>query len=314
VSRFVFGLVLLLAGLVAALLVRRMPARALGRASGQPVSLAPAGGILALLGLVLAVTSCVKSVPAASVGIPTTFGQIGADLQPGVHFLAPWTDVHAESTRLQQYVMVHQSNEGAVQGDDSITVVSKDDVSLPVDLTINYSVDPGHANELFRPVGSVDNLKGIVIRPAARSAVPAVFARYDADQAATTSRDALAAAIGERLRPQLVFHGVLLDAVQIRAIQLPDSLLKAAQDKLTAQQQVAQAQFTQQQATVDAQTARIRAQGQADANTILAKSLTPEVNCANFLSRLADLKVVLGSTPCAGGSSSPAPVIVNATK
>ncbi len=313
-SRFVFGIILLLAGLVAALAVRRLRTGAFGGDKPRDVSLRPVGLTLALLGGVLAVSSCIKSVPAASVGIPTTFGQIGADLQPGVHFLAPWTDVHAESTRLQQYVMVHQVNEGNVSGDDSITVVSKDDVSLPVDLTINYSVDPKHANELFRTVGTVEALKGVVIRPAARSAVPAVFALYDADQAATTSRDALAQGIADRLRPQLATHGVLLDAVQIRAIQLPDSLLKAAQDKLTQQQQVQQAQFAQQQATVDAQTARIRAQGQADANVILSKSLTPEVNCANFLSKLADLHVVLGSTPCAAGNSAPAPVIVNATK
>jgi regulator of protease activity HflC (stomatin/prohibitin superfamily) len=262
------------------------------------------GGVIGLLvGLVMVVTSFVGTVPAASVGIPVSFGHVGSDMQPGFHIKAPWTSIKTESTRLQTYTMSSSPGEGAIKGDDSISVTSADIQSLTIDATVQYQIDPKRANDLYRTVGSVTNLENNVIRPIVRTALRDVFSRYSAVDASTTKRPQTANDVDAELRQQFSQHGVELVQVNIRNIGLPQGLIDANTNKVKAQTEAEQAQFKLQQAQIDAKTAVAAAQGQADANNVLNQSLNPNVLCAQFLAHMGDLKVPTGN-PCGTSGTS----------
>lgn len=287
--RFIFGIIVVLVG--GGLLVA-------GKASldGDSFSLRPVGAILALVGLLFVGWSTIKTVPANSVGIPVAFGHVGADLQPGVHMLSPWTTVTSLTTREQVYSMVHNAGEGS-NGDDSITVLSSDGGSMGVDSTIQYRIDPAHANNLYHTLGSIDRLNTVIARPAARAAILQVFSQYNAVDAYSTDRPKLGPEIDALLRPQLAAHGVILDSVQIRGIVLSQQLQDSANNKLAAEQRAQAAQYALQQAKIDAQTAVAAAKGKAEANRTLQQSLNAKILCEKFIENMSSLQVPVGS-PC----------------
>jgi len=90
------------------------------------------------------------------------------------------------------------------------------------------------------------------------------------------------------LRAYLAPKHIEVVALQIREVYLPDTLQEAINSKVAEQQLAEQAQATvakntqlasaaQEQAKGEAESRTIRAQAEANANLLIAKSLTPEL-------------------------------------
>ena len=92
--------------------------------------------------------------------------------------------------------------------------------------------------------------------------------------------------IQTRVNEKLKDYGVELDFVNIQAPRFPDNVEQALNDVEAANQAAAKAEAEQRQALVEAETKRIEAQGIADANAILAQSLTPEVLQQRYIEAL----------------------------
>lgn len=286
---FVFGLVLIVVGAVVAVVGKmRVPTGPDRHGMISPprvVRLRTPGLVMLGVGVVLGIGSSVRLVGATDVGVPVTLGRIGEPLGPGVHLVLPWTQVNAFSTRLQQSDMSQTVGEGDRAVTDGIEVLSNEGGRMVLDVTVRYGVQKESAAELFRRVGSMDGIRERVVRPDVRAGMRDVYSRYPAEDGYATRREAIAleaeALVKERLEP----FGLVIDAVKVRNITLEASLQTQITAKLEAKQAAERALIEQEQAQTVAETRRkvaetdaqavvIAARGQAEANEILAQSLT----------------------------------------
>jgi regulator of protease activity HflC (stomatin/prohibitin superfamily) len=309
------GILVLIAGLVMFVVRDVTGGRGLRRGGtitpGRTLSLRPfaflAFGVFVLFGIL----SLVRTVGATEVGIPVTLGHLGAPLDPGVHFTLPWTTVTKLTTRLQEYTMVRSAREGAVAGDDSVAVLSNDGGQMNVDVAVKYRTDKATAPTLFRLYGSSQDINTKTVRPETRSIVRDVYGQHSAVEDYSSQRAQVSKEIEDRVRGRLQPKGIDVDSVNIREIYLSPDLQKAVTAKLTAQQAAQQAQFDQDRAKTEAETARIRAQGEATANEIRQASLTAGILCQQWIDALKEAKpqVINSGGPC-GGSTTPGATII----
>ena len=310
-GRFVFGLVLLLIGVVL-LGVRRALRRKTAATDLIDVAptkrrSAPAGAWLfslggsaaILLGTLTFLSSFVRVVPANTVGIPTTFGKVGKPLAAGFHVVEPWTEVTGFSTRMQELSMLRAADEGDLEKDDSVVVIARGGGSMKVDITVRFSLQAEQADQLFKLAGSLDPVKERFVRPDAREVTRNVFGGYTAEEGYSTKRPEIATAITTELRTRLAARGILVDSVNVRDVGPEQQVLDAINAVLQARNEAARASEDQKkqvteaetrkqvaaldkEATVtkaeaDAQAVTIAAEAQAEANAKIAASLTPEL-------------------------------------
>jgi regulator of protease activity HflC (stomatin/prohibitin superfamily) len=287
---FVFGLVLVVVGILLALFGKLRIPSAPNRSgmSERRVSLRAAGIAVTALGAVLAVGSSARLIGATDVGVPVTLGKVGAPLRSGVHFVAPWTQVSSFSTRLQQSDMSQTAGEGDRTGNDGVEVLSSEGGRMVLDVTVRYSVKAESAATLFRQVGSMNGIREQIVRPDVRSRLRDVYSRYTADEGYAAKREKVASEAEAEVRERLTPFGLVIDAVKVRNITLETNLQSQITAKLEAKQAAERALIEQQKAQTEAETRRkvaetdaqasvAAARGQAEANTILAQSLTPEL-------------------------------------
>jgi regulator of protease activity HflC (stomatin/prohibitin superfamily) len=179
-------------------------------------------------------------------------------------------------------------------GDDSIHVLTHDQLSVDLEVTVAFHLNDAEAIQVYTAYNSdyADRIIHPIVRTAVRDAASQMTALQLVDE-----REVLQVHMEQGVHDQivstLVSRGLPADSfvvenVLLRNIDLPQSLDEA----IAAVQQQQQATARQQQAlataAAEAQVARttaegwaaanlIRAQGAADANRILSESLTPTV-------------------------------------
>jgi regulator of protease activity HflC (stomatin/prohibitin superfamily) len=289
---FVFGLVLAVVGILLALFGKlRIPGGPNRRGVINPerrISLRAAGLAVTAIGAVFAIGSSVRLIGATDVGVPVTLGKIGTPLRSGVHLVLPWTDVNSFSTRLQQSDMSQTAGEGDRAGNDGVEVLSSEGGRMVLDVTVRYSVKADAAADLFRRVGSMTGIREQIVRPDVRSRLRDVYSRYTAEESYAANREKVASEAEAAVRDGLAPFGLVVDAVKVRNITLESNLQTQISAKLEAKQAAERALIEQGRAQTEAETRRkvaetdaqaavAAARGQAEANTILAQSLTPEL-------------------------------------
>lgn len=98
-------------------------------------------------------------------------------------------------------------------------VQSVEGLSVGIDLTVRYAVDPAQLG-LLR--GLPADLDAEVVEPAVRNVVYKVFARYTVREIFSTRRAEIQAALEAELRPRLAADAVLLRSVLVGKVDLPD--------------------------------------------------------------------------------------------
>jgi len=214
------------------------------------------------------------NVDAGNVGIITTFGYVEPyTLQSGFHFKSPFSGLHQMSMRTQAYTMsIAQEESTAKSGDDTIATLTKEGLSIDMDITILYHLDKDKATDVFRNVG--EDYAEIIVRPQARSVLRNVVATYSADEVYSPERASIEQQILLELQNMTKDRGIIIESVLLRNVKLPQQLNDAIQAKLTAQQKIQQKQFDVETQKLEAERMRQEAQGIADANRIISGSLT----------------------------------------
>ncbi len=221
---------------------------------------------------------------------------------PGWVFVNPFTQsITTYPIGLQTLVMVQQTQEGKITGDDSIKVGSRDGQPLNADAAVQYSVNRTSAAQLYTawagaPIGYIeDNL----IRQATRSVLNDVAAQYTWEELYGLKRTEYLAKASAELKRRFGEKFITFEALNLRTWHLSDALQQALDAKIAAQQAAEQQQFALNQAQIKAQQDKVqaegaanaviaRAKGEADATTIraaaqaaanqqLAQSLTPDL-------------------------------------
>ena len=267
-------------------------------ARGYKLGARIAGGIaIALAGVgvvILAVTSFYTQDPGqANVLKDITGNVVGQNNSTGLQAKAPWVDTVTFNIRNQQIVFAGENgaasdNNGGTAAGPQITVQDKDGVSSNIDIAVRYSIRPDAVTDIYKKFLSEDNFKTSFIEQDIRSVVRLVPNDFST-LALITNRGDVEAAILKALEARWQDDGVSVDSISLQEIRPP----KAVVDSYAAAQQ-AQINVTKEQANLDAakvsaQQKVVQAQAEADANAILAASLTDPILRQRYLDTLKEL-------------------------
>ena len=224
------------------------------------------GGV-ALAGLVLA--QGLKVIPAGNVGV--VFSALGGvrsePLQEGIHLVTPLIDrVNLYSTRTQEVTLSHARGEG---DEGAIRARSKEGLDITADVTVRYAINPQAASELHQKLGP--SYERVLIAPEIRSKVRDAIGQVNAADLISTQRQAVEVRVSQALKTEFARNNIVLDAVLLRELKIPDSVAKAIEQKQTAEQQVAVERNRLQQANISAQRAVVEAEGLARAAVARAR-------------------------------------------
>ncbi|MCQ0001471.1 prohibitin family protein [Streptomyces sudanensis] len=265
--------------------------------------LGAAGALLA--GLVAGVLSCVHVVGAYEVGVPVTFGKVGAPMTPGVNATSPFATVTTFSTRP---VDLNLSDK------DVVEVRSSQGGVMYAELTVKWAVMPSKAVELYRLAGNEAAIQQRLVFPDSREIVRNVFARHTSEEGYTSAREKINAEIGELIKERLAPRGIDVTTVNLRNVKPSDRLQDQIDRKIQQQQATERAQEAARTATAEAERRRIEAEGIARANKILNASLSDKVllnQCIDAFKEAAAKNPVY-AVPCGSGGGTP--VIVDGGK
>ncbi len=216
---------------------------------------------LSVIGVVVIILGCFKSVPTGHTGIVTTFGRVeNYTLDAGIHFMAPWKDVINMDNRTQKQTL-------------TLSCFSSDIQEVSVVYTINYQINKQNAQEIYRSIGTEYFTK--IIEPRALETIKGVFAQYNAENLVAL-RGSLSTQIEEVLLGDLANYNIEIVATSIEDIDFTDAFTEAVEQKQVAEQNKLKAQTEQEQATLEAEAAAerqvIQAQADADAAIIAANN------------------------------------------
>lgn len=226
-------------------------------------------------------------VDAGETGVYSLFGKVkNEELRSGFHLVIPLAKVTKMSIRTEEYTMSIAENEGKKVGNDAITSLTKEGLSVDLDMTVLYRLSEEKASDVYRELGLAYDEK--VIRPTIRTVIRDVIAQYDAKELYSAKREEAAKQIQEGVKSNLEPRGIVVEEVLLRNIALPANLATAIQEKLQAEQEAQKYEFILQKEKKEKERKVIEAEGQRDAQTIINQSLTPNYLYYSYINQLKD--------------------------
>lgn len=253
-----------------------------------PAFIAGALGLVA--SLVLGFFSMIYSQdPGEAVVQRSVSGQVvGTTTEEGFHVKAPWVSTITYDVRnlLVEYVGDGGANySGGVAKGPQVTMQVSNGTTASVDLAVRYSISPDAAEEIYKRFGSQESFTTQVIENDIRSVSRNAPVTRDA-LGFIQEREIVADEIQQNLTSEWERYGIVVEAVNLQEIRLPEGVQTSFNDAQEATNREAAAIANQEVARADAETRRISAQGEADANTILSESLSSEVLQQKYIDAL----------------------------
>ncbi len=241
-----------------------------------PKFLAVLPAMLVVLLLVVFISNPFVVVPSGFVGVKLTLGKADKEeLPPGLHVIVPILQkVEKMSVRTHSYDLT---------GGNSINALSKDGLTINVELTTLYKIMPDKAAEIFIEYGLF--YEDRIIKPVIRSAVRDVIATLDSAQV-YQERAMIQDKIAQQVSAELEKRFIMLDEILIRDIRLPTKVVEAIEQKRRALEEAQRMKFLVEKEKLEAERKKIEAQGIAEANRIIAGSLTKEYLTWKFLENI----------------------------
>jgi len=261
-------------------------------------------GIMAMIGLIilLALSSSIfLTIKAGEKGV--LFERFGGGVDKetaygqGFHVIAPWNNMFIYDVR---------TNEGL----EKMQVLSKNGLQINVELSYRYAPDAGKVGYLHDEIGP--NYLNRIIVPEIRSATREVIGKYLPEELYSSKREAIQDEIYQRTKEAITKKHLMLDAILIREVELPETLKAAIERKLKEEQSSLEYEFRLERERKEAERKVIEAQAKADANKILNASLTDKIlqdkgiEATLELAKTPNSKVVI-----IGGGDGGLPLILN---
>jgi len=235
-------------------------------------------GIWITLGVFLLVflsfiTAFFVVVDSGETGVQSFFGKVkDNEFSSGFHLKNPLVKITKMNVRTQDYTMSIAQGEGKKYGSDVISALTKEGLSVDLDITVLYHLLEEKASDIFRDVGL--NYDEVIIRPQIRSIIREVIAQYEAKDIYSEKRQEASKGILDSLALKLEPRGIEVEDVLLRHVELPTDLAGSIQQKLQAEQEAERYDFILQKETKEAERKIIEAEGQRDAQQIINQSLT----------------------------------------
>jgi regulator of protease activity HflC (stomatin/prohibitin superfamily) len=191
-------------------------------------------------------------------------------LQPGLRWVIPFFEnVITYPISQQTYTMSIASQEGQLEGDDSIDARTSDGQQVKIDASVIYAIDPGQVVKVH--IDWQDRYTDELVRPLSRGVIRDVVSQYGVEQVVTSKRDEMTQKMRDELSTRLSDNGLLLEDFILRNITFSPEYAASVEQKQIAEQQALQAKFVVESKKQEAEQARQTAQGAADAVVIRAK-------------------------------------------
>jgi regulator of protease activity HflC (stomatin/prohibitin superfamily) len=212
-------------------------------------------------------------VDAGETGVYSLFGKVKDDeLRSGFHLVIPLAKVTKMSIRTEEYTMSIAQGEGKKIGNDAIASLTKEGLSVDLDMTVFYKLEEDKASDVYRELGLTYDEK--IIRPTIRTAIRDVIAQYNAKDIYSEKREEAASKILEAVKQNLEPRGIVVEEVLLRNVALPANLANSIQEKLQAEQTAQKYDFLLETEKKEKERIIIEAEGQRDAQKIINESLT----------------------------------------
>ncbi|GIV26428.1 MAG: hypothetical protein KatS3mg027_0242 [Bacteroidia bacterium] len=199
------------------------------------------------------------SVPAGHVGVTILFGKVDKDVLPeGLHLINPLKNVYNMSVRTQE-IFEHAD------------VPSKEGLSVGLEVSLLYHILPENASDIYRNIG--EKYADVFIVPLLRSAIRNVTVNHEAKELYTSGREIISGQIFSELDKNLRNRGIIVEAVLLRKIALPDQVQQAINNKLAAEQEAERMKFVILKEEQEAKRKSIEAKGIADFQNIVRQGI-----------------------------------------
>jgi len=208
---------------------------------------------LTLAGILLA--NSLSYVPPGHVGVVKTFGALGGEtLGNGLHFNLPFVcSVENVDNRVRKL-------------DVSANAASKELQALYVNVSVNYKIKAEEVAVFIRDIG-VSEFDYNILFPAVQESVKSVMAKYTVDSLVTESEQ-VNAEIAALVKAKVEKYGIEVTGFNVTELTFSEAFRTAIEEK-----QIAQQELLSSQARADA--ALVQAEAKAEANRLIADSLTP---------------------------------------
>ncbi|MGZ9225151.1 MAG: prohibitin family protein [Anaerolineales bacterium] len=178
-----------------------------------------------------------------------------APLEPGLHWIVPVVEqVVTYSIANQTYTMSAASQEGQVQGDDSIRARTKDGQEVIIDASVIYQADPAKVVQLH--IDWQNRYEDGFVRPEARGIIRDAISQYGIEEVVSTKRAEIVQIISTELGTSLAENNLHLIDFVLRDIHFSEGYAAAVEQKQIAEQQAQQARLTVEQKKQEAEQAR----------------------------------------------------------
>jgi len=223
--------------------------------------------------LMLLSFASVVQVEPGMVGVQKLFGKVSNNtLESGLNLINPLVKVVMFDIKTENYTMSGIHDEGTVQGDDAIRVLSADGLEVIVDLTVLYKVIPSEAPRVLKEIGT--DYRNVLVRPICRTGIRDNAVYYDAVSLYSSKRDEFQDRIFSAIESNFKERGLMLEQLLVRNITLPESVKAAIESKINAEQEAQKMTFVLQKERQEAERKRVEAQGIADYQKILSSGLS----------------------------------------
>ncbi len=205
-------------------------------------------------------------------------------LGEGMHVIPIWNSVIPYDTR------VHELKEG-------LAVLSSNGLPIRVDASVRYRPNTDELFELQTQIGPDYDQK--VVAPIVRSEARKVFGRYQPEEIYSSKREEIEHQIHEEVVKALAGKHVVVEAVLVRDVELPEAIKTAIADKLAEEQRSQKMRFTLDKERQEALRKQIEAEGTARYQNIVRQGITPEflqykgIEATARLAESANAKVVI---------------------
>lgn len=266
-------------------------------------------GIAFVIALIASVLGCVYAQDIGEVKVIRNMGGAieGTSTEAGFHFKAPWQDTVTYDIRNNVLSFMGDSEadqfEGGSANGSAVTINDKSGTTATIDIQVNYSLDPQTAEELYANYGTQENFVKSVCAVDIRSIPREISGQFDTISILTARGD-FTSAVQDALTEKWKDYGLIVEQVSIQNVVYPDSIKDKYSEAAAAEIAKTTAENQKEVAQVEADTKVVQANGEAEANRVLAESLTPEVIQQNYINTLKDISangnlvvVPEGSTP-----------------
>ncbi len=274
----------------------------------------------ALLGvLALGLAACDR-VPAGNVGVKVNLlgGEKGVDteeLSPGRYWIGMNEELFIFPTFTQNYVWTADVAEGSPK-DESLSFQTVEGMTVNADVGISYAIRPDMVNTIFQKYRrGVDEITDTFLRNMVRDALVKVVSTRPISSVYGAGKTEIITEVEKIVRGQVAGLGIDVERIYwVGELRLPPTVTASLNAKIEATQRAqqrqnevaearAEAEKKVEQARGEAEQIRLKAEAEANANLVVARSITPA------LVQYEAIKRWDGNLPRFTGGNAPLPFI-----